>query len=115
MHIEKPKLTDEQLAQLRQQYYSLTEELALYRKNMRGRKYRINYPSKEREQHMKQYLFLKLSLKETVKVLMLYKAVDEQLLIDCVFNRFLPLGLRLKAMFCPIPDNPLPNGKPNEN
>lgn len=113
--MEKPKLTDEQLEQLKQQYYSLTEELNIYRKNMRGRKYRDTYPQAEREKHMHQFKFLKFSLLETVKIMIAERHYDEQMAIDFVFNRFLPIGLRLKAMFIPIPDNPLPNGKPNEN
>lgn len=102
--MEKPKLTEEQLAQLKQQYYSLTEELNIYRKNMRGKKYSDTYPQTEREKHMHQFKFLKFSLLETVKILIAERHYDEQMAIDFVFNRFLPIGLRLRAMFIPIPD-----------
>jgi hypothetical protein len=87
--MEKPKLTKEDLEKLERQYDSLTEELEIYRQNMRGIKYRKNYPSSEKRKHRHQFKFLKFSLNEAVNTMVIHDYGDFDLLSDALRNRFL--------------------------
>lgn len=93
--MEKPKLTKDELEKLERQYDSLTEELEIYRQNMRGIKYLKNYPAEERKKNRHQYKFLKYSLNETVKVLILHDSDKVQCLSDVLQNRFLTFRTKL--------------------
>lgn len=87
--MERPELKKEELVRLTCQYHSISEELEIYRVNMKGRKYRKSYTAADREKHKQQYRFLKLSLNETVMVLILYNHADFDLLSHALRNRFL--------------------------
>lgn len=100
--MEKPKLNEDELVRITCQYHYLTDDLEIYRKNMRGIKYRRSYPAAEREKHKKQYKFLRFSLNETVMVLILHNHAGLDLLSDAMKNRFLTFRTKwivLKKLF----------------
>lgn len=90
-------LTKEHLEQLKTQYYSLSDELDIYRKNMKCRKYINTYPKSEREKHLQQYKFLKFAINETISALIDHGYADNKILKSALFNRFLKFKTRFKA------------------
>lgn len=91
------KLTEDELLKLSYQYHQLTDELAIYRENMRKRSYRRNYTEHERAKHLSQYRFLVLSIRETVKTLFDHGHYDRKLLKSVIFNRFIDIPTRWSA------------------
>lgn len=89
--MEKRPLTPEELDQLEQQYYELTEELRSYRNGMRDRDYKAKFPKQEREHIKRQYKFLKNALNEGLGVLIDHEHLSVKTCIDVIGNPFCTL------------------------
>ncbi len=92
------KLTEDELLNISNQYYELTDELEIYRKHMRGRKYIRTYTQGERDKHMAQYRFLLMAIRESVHTLFAHGKSDRQMLKHVIFNRFIDLKTRWSAV-----------------
>lgn len=95
--MEKPQLTQEQLEQLKAQYYDLTEEVRRDRKLMKTRRFRDAPAEKQRILKM-QYTFYRCAIEDGLRVLIDHDHVSEDLLCHVVLNRELRLKTRWWAL-----------------
>lgn len=95
--MEKKKLNEQELEILRKQYYELTETIRDYKSNMMSKKFAEMDHNTQYRVKM-QYNWFKLSINDTVRVLIDHDYCDRDMLIDAVFNRYLRFKMRWTAL-----------------
>lgn len=96
---EKPQLTQEQLEQLNDQYFELTETLQSYRDGMKGKNYRKKFDQFQRNEIEKTYKFHKFALNEGLKTLMDQDGLKTTTAFDAMGNRFVKLLVKWRVYF----------------
>lgn len=86
--MEEMKLTKEQVEELKNQYYGLTEDLKQYRRLFRQRRY-WEEPKRTRHDTRSQYNFLKGALNATIETLIATDNLPGTIASSAIFNRFI--------------------------
>lgn len=94
----KKKLQKEELEELYRQYFNNSEELDLYKKGIRSKKFRKEFTEDQRNRTMMQYNFLKMALNDNARLLIDHKQADTALLKHAVHNRHLAIKTRWRCL-----------------
>lgn len=91
------QLTEDKKREMIYHYYKFTDNLVIYRKNMRMKSYRYKYSENEMEVHSSQYRSMKSLLAKLAENLLV---IDPDIAVykHMIFNRFLPFKLRFVAI-----------------
>lgn len=93
----KKKLTEEELEQLRQQYYDLTSDLKQYSRLFWQRRF-WKAPRKTREETFSQYKFIKGALNATLDTLCAENGMTIRLAEKALYNRFVKIRTKINIM-----------------
>lgn len=93
----KKTLTTEELVKLEEQYWSLTQTLHQYEAGMKSDGFKLFSPSR-RDETKKQFKFMKFSLNETVKVLIMFQFLKDDMAKDASGNKFIDLNTKFRIM-----------------
>ena len=91
--MEKFKPSKENIDNIVRQYYSLKENLDLYRKGMRSEDFK-KYSEHDRSVIRNQYGFLKRAMRSSVRYLINYDGADYNLLKHALFCRYMDCSTR---------------------